>query len=432
MASTTEDFADSGRHAEAEAILRGNDMGGYSVPSEGLYPFQWNWDSAFAALGYRVLDEDRAWAELETLLGAQWEDGMVPHVVFHKEDPRYFPGPDRWGVDRCPRTTGISQPPVLATAMRRLLELSSDRDKAALRVRAMLPKVATWHGWFLDARVDPETGCVAVIHPWEAGRDNSPEWDGPLSRIDTAGVEPYERRDLEHVDAAMRPKAADYDRYMALVQFGRDRGWDDRQLAAEAPFRVGDVGMTAILLRANRDLVALAEQLGLTDLASRAAGWIPTLERGMAALWNDRIGAYTALDLRSGERGGGVTSVSFLGFYAGVATGEQGRKLIDHLERFADRCRYLIPSYDPDHPAFDPRRYWCGPAWIVINRLVALGLAETGHDGWSDRIHSDSRALIENNGFYEYFDPVDGAGCGGPKFTWTAAMWLDWAAMAGK
>ena len=29
-----------------------NDRGGYTVPTEGLYPYQWNWDSAFVALGF--------------------------------------------------------------------------------------------------------------------------------------------------------------------------------------------------------------------------------------------------------------------------------------------------------------------------------------------------------------------------------------------
>ena len=27
----------------------------------------------------------------------------------------------------------------------------------------------------------------------------------------------------------------------------------------------------------------------------------------------------------------------------------------------------------------------------------------------------------------ESFDPVDGGPVGGPRFTWTAAMWLAWA-----
>ncbi|MCB2097026.1 MAG: hypothetical protein KDE05_05290, partial [Parvularculaceae bacterium] len=60
-------------------VLKKNDRGGYSVPTAGLYPYQWNWDSAFTALGFAAFDRDRAWRELETLFAAQWEDGFTPH-----------------------------------------------------------------------------------------------------------------------------------------------------------------------------------------------------------------------------------------------------------------------------------------------------------------------------------------------------------------
>ena len=105
----------------ARAILRGNDRttdgGAYTVPTDMLYPFQWNWDSAFAAWGFSTFDTDRAWRELETLFAAQWADGMVPHMVFHDAAPGYFPGPDVWGAGGEVPTSGISQPPVAATTL---------------------------------------------------------------------------------------------------------------------------------------------------------------------------------------------------------------------------------------------------------------------------------------------------------------------------
>ena len=69
----------------AMEIIRKNDQGFYTVPTHGLYPFQWNWDSALTALGMAHYDEGRAWTEIETLFDNQWEDGMVPHIIFHKE-----------------------------------------------------------------------------------------------------------------------------------------------------------------------------------------------------------------------------------------------------------------------------------------------------------------------------------------------------------
>ena len=51
----------------AREVLKGNDKGGYTIPTAGLYPYQWNWDSAFAAWGFSVFDIKRAWQEIETL-----------------------------------------------------------------------------------------------------------------------------------------------------------------------------------------------------------------------------------------------------------------------------------------------------------------------------------------------------------------------------
>ena len=105
----------------AGKILAENDKGGYTVPTHGLYPFQWNWDSCLTALGQAYFDEDRAWTEIETLFAHQWDDGMVPHIIFHELDDGYFPGPDVWNTGRKVPTSGITQPAVAGFAVARLL-----------------------------------------------------------------------------------------------------------------------------------------------------------------------------------------------------------------------------------------------------------------------------------------------------------------------
>jgi len=116
--------------AEAQRILRQNDRGSYTVPTHGLYPFQWNWDSCLSAIGFGHFDEGRAWTEIETLFDHQWEDGMVPHIVFHQPDDGYFPGPDVWQTGRKVPTSGITQPPVAGFAVRRLFERAKDKESA--------------------------------------------------------------------------------------------------------------------------------------------------------------------------------------------------------------------------------------------------------------------------------------------------------------
>jgi hypothetical protein len=143
-----------------------------------------------------------------------------------------------------------------------------------------------YYRWIMAARA--ESGAVAITHPWEAGRDNAPDWDEAMAGIDPVGVAPYTRRDTGHVDPRMRPTQADYDRYIWLVQFARDRRWDEAAIAAESPFRVADPTMTFTTLRSTRDLRRAAALLG--EDTDEIDGWIARLEEGAARLWNPGIG----------------------------------------------------------------------------------------------------------------------------------------------
>lgn len=412
--------------AQAKEILRVNDRGGFTVPTARLYPYQWNWDSAFAARGFGEINKDRAWTELDTLLEAQWADGMVPHIIFRRDDPDYFPGPRIWQSGTTPPSSGYSQPPVAATVARDLFE-AGPKEAAEPRARAVFPKLLAWHRWFHRYR-DPEgLGVIAIAHPWESGRDNSPDWDAAMEKVDTSGVEPYERRDTDQIHAEMRPTKKDYDRYIALIQFGRNCGWDPQEIAKNGPLFVADPGLTFVLLRADRDLLALAKSLGESDSIAEIEGWIAQAEAGASLLWNAKAGAYCARDLRSGEQSDGVSSVSFLSLYAGLDAPEQEKLNLASLERIAAACRYAVPSFDPEHPKFDSLRYWRGPTWCVVNELIGRGLAERGFSKLAERVRGDTAALIESAGFYEYFCPLTGRGAGGGDFTWTAATWLAWA-----
>lgn len=402
---------------QARDIMTGNDRGGYTVPTSGLYPYQWNWDSMFAAWGFAQFDLPRAWQEVETLLASQWENGMVPHIIFHREVPEYFPGPEVWGRERSPATSGISQPPVAATMVRWIYESDKAAGQAALE--AAYPKLVDWHRWFMRDRC--EQGMIVVTHPWESGRDNAADWDGAMANVDGSGVGEYTRRDTSHVNADMRPTKADYDRYLAMVNFGRNCHWDEAEIRAHSPFRVADPAMTFILLRACRDLQHLGEVLG--QGTSEIAGWIKRLEEGVQAHWNPDNQAFDSYDIRSESFAGVITSGAFLSWYAGV----QDDRMLATLQRIMDTVKYPVPSLDPADPRFDAPRYWRGPVWGMLNALTGIGLAEAGHTEMAEALRLRTREVIAENGFFEYFNPVDGAPAGGGVFTWTAAIWLTWA-----
>ena len=403
-------------HDKAKAILRQNDQGGYTLPTFGLYPYQWNWDSAFAAWGFTTFDPDRGWRELETLFSGQWDDGMLPHILFHRIDPGYFPGPEVWQGRGPIPSSGITQPPVAASFMAKMLVMHPD---GKTRARALWKKLKAWHAWFMEWRLDQ--GAVCVTHPWEAGRDNAPDWDSAMRTIDVTGIGEYTRRDTSHVDPSMRPTKYDYDRYLKLVQLGASVGWDQRELKKINPFRVADPTMTFTLLRANRDLRDMGQSFG--EDVTQIENWIKTLEDGAKTLWNENIKGYDSRDAHTGAFNGVLSNASALCWYAGIDNAEARPA----VERMMDAATYGLASFNPEADGFEPLRYWRGPTWPIMNFLVGSGMEEMGISDLADRIRTDTRHLMKLNGFAEYYDPLTGKPAGGDSFTWTAAVWLGWA-----
>lgn len=408
----------------ATDILRQNDLGHYTVPTHGLYPFQWNWDSCLTALGLSYMDESRAWMEIETLFNHQWADGMVPHIIFHKPDDGYFPGPDVWSTGQKVPTSGITQPAVAGFAVNRLFERAENRKLAEEKARLLLPKIAAWHDWFYANRDPHQTGLVAIIHPWESGRDNSVDWDVAFERVPTEGVMPFVRRDTQHADPDHRPTQAQYERYIWLVQLFRSLGWDNAKLHDASPFQIVDPGFNAILIRSCADLAKLAAILGEDSLAAKAQ---KQAEDGLAALetlWSDAHQQYLCLDRAVGEL---VDSLSVGGLLAAFAPLPAKRitALAARLDEIGKQAKYLVPSHDLNDVKFDQLRYWRGPAWLIVNYMIADGMNNAGQNEMVSRIRNDSLQLIEHSGFAEYYGPLDGTACGGDQFSWTAAMVME-------
>ncbi len=426
---------------EARAVLRANDRGGYTVPTDRLYPFQWNWDSGFVALGWATFDEPRAFQEIERLLEGQWEDGLVPQIVFHAPSEDYFPGPDVWGIRRTPPTSGITQPPILAVAVHRIWAGARGRAAADSRAAALYPRLLAYHRWWEHARDPGRTGLVTTLHPWETGMDNSPAWDAALARVPAETRTQIRRRDTSHVDASMRPRAEEYQRFIHLVECFRDAGWDPPRMLAASPFRVADIATNAILLRAERDLLKLARRFGSAAEQTEITARIDRMQAAIAGLWSEPNGLYLSRDLITNAAIEVPTSAGLLPLFSGTphtaaltATirrwGQSARHLVScpRIGRQSTMANFrfgtLVPSTAPDHPSFEPRRYWRGPIWAVVNWMIAEGLGEFGQSQLATDLRSQTAALIAHNGFSEYFDPLTGEGLGGGHISWTAAVAL--------
>ncbi|HEV2566198.1 MAG TPA: trehalase family glycosidase [Microvirga sp.] len=410
----------------ARAILARNDRGGYTVPTDRLYPFQWNWDSAFVAMGFAIFDVTRAYRELERLAEGQWDDGMIPHIVFHAPSDTYFPGPDVWGTRHRVPTSGITQPAVFGMALRHVHEaaLATGTAGATERTKVLFQAALRSHRWWLSARDPDGLGLVSILHPWESGSDNSPAWDEALARVPTTTKTTIRRKDTGHVDASMRPRDEDYQRFIHLVDTYRDCGWDPKRQWAAAPFKVADVQMTAILARATADLMHLAESLGTNDEKAELARMHARLCEGLARRWRPTLSRFVNLDLISGRDIETPTQAAFIPLVALTLDEAQRNAVTAEIERWLAGMVVGVPSTPAFSPAFEPKRYWRGPVWAVVNWLICDGLRRNGSAELARRIEQTTVRAIETAGFCEYFDPTTGEGLGGDTFSWTAAAYM--------
>lgn len=408
----------------AKQVLFDNDRGHYTVPTQGLYPFQWNWDSALSALGFAHFDEARAWTEISTLFEHQWDDGMVPHIIFHQPDDGYYPGPDVWQTDRQVPTSGITQPPVTGFVVWLMYQRAIDKELAREKAGELLPLIHRWHQWFFRCRDPQNSGLVALLHPWESGRDNSVDWDEAFSRVPTVEISDFVRRDTSHANPEHRPTDEQYKRYIWLVQKFRSLGWDNTKLHDASPFQLVDPGFNAILIRSCSDLAELADLMDQPGIAAESRSMASRGIAAMEKLWSDNQKQYLCFDRTTGLL---IDSPSVAGILAAFAPipADRAKTIAQRIKSLSDSCEYLIPSHDPASVDFDGLRYWRGPAWLIINYMVANGLERAGEIAVSNRIHADSLRLIDKSGFAEYYDPQTAEPCGGAHFTWTAAMVIE-------
>jgi len=423
----------------ARAVLDDNWLGNSTVPSLGLYPHQWSWDSAFVAIGRSWYDQPRAQTELETLFDAQWHNGMVPHIVFNPAVPpgSYFPGPDFYQSHRasaCPQgiaTSGITQPPLHAAAALEVYRHAADPPQALAFLERLYPKLVAQHAYLERCRDPDQRGLAAIVHPWESGLDNSPAWDAALAgmEIPPGALPSYQRFDIVHADPADRPTDAAYDRFVYLAARYRDAGYDDATLLAHSPFLVQGPLFNSIWRWSAQALAKIATLVG-DDPAPHQADAERIRQAILDQLWDPPRQRFGTRDVRAARHTHEDTILAFTPLLDPELPAPMVAAIVEllgspcfHPAEAAEH--YLVPTYDMCAPGFEPRRYWRGPVWINTDWLLWLGLRQHGVNELAAELRADILGLVCRSGFREYFHPFGGEGYGASGFAWSAALVID-------
>jgi hypothetical protein len=374
--------------AEAERVLRQNWVEGeregrryaYTQPSPSRYPWQWYWDSCFAAIVRRRFDPARARAELESLLSAQRPDGFVGHTIF-------------WGSRVSPLRslfynvrsrnafqTETIQPPLLAWAWR--LAVGDPREE---------PRIGAQVDWLAANRGLEGDGLLWIIQPDESGLDASPKFESVWGRRSNGRIG-----------------------FPLLVHASRRLGFDAR--------RIRDAGGPILCEVVVNTLWSLSLQA-----LGRPSATPALVER----LWDERRGLFLDEAQPGGARPGVVTWSALAPLALPDLPETIGRRLVE--EHLLNREEFLTPvappsvsvgepSYEPDGGRGPIRRYWRGPTWINSAWLVWLGMRRLGYEEEAGRLAAGVIAAAAREGLREYYDPRSGTGLGAKDFAWSALV----------
>lgn len=374
--------------AEAERVLRQNWVGGerdgtrfgYTEPSPGRYPWQWYWDSCFAAIVWRRFDPARARMELESLLAAQRPDGFVGHTIFWRSRVSLlrllFYNVARRSTDQ----TETIQPPLLAWAWQ--IAVGDPNEE---------PRIGCQMDWLSRNRDLEGDGLIWIVQPDESGLDASPKFE-----------EAWGRRAVGRIG------------FPLLVHRNRRLGWDAR--------RVRDAGGPV-----------LCEPLvnTLWSLSLQALGRPSTTPALVDRLWDERRGLFLDEVQPGGTRLQTLTWASLAPLALPDLPEQVGRRLVE--EHLLSEREFLTPvappsvavgerGYEPGGGHGPIRRYWRGPTWVNSAWLVWLGLRRLGYDAEAEQLAAGVIGAVAREGLREYYDPRDGKGLGAKDFAWSALI----------
>jgi hypothetical protein len=348
---------------------------GYTAPNSEVYPWLWLWDSCFHALIWGALDDQRAAVELRAVFAEQGADGFVPHMTYSL---RPDAARELWGR---PGRSYLTQPPMYGHAVRLLLDWGHPVEPLAARARdGLLSLVRQRRG---------RDGLLLVVHPWEAGTDDSPRWDAWAEEpFDRPGWGRRKRELLRTVDVS-------------------ETGASLRNPA----FTVAPAGFNALVAFNLRELCAVTGDGELEEAAGRI---VEALERR----WDEALGTWTDWSEPEVPSTRVRTLEALLPVLVTGGRDRVGRVFGQLFQDTAFGAPFGPCGVHRQEPTFRPDAYWRGAGWPQLTYLFFVAAIRSGDLEAAGRLRRLAASTAEASDFAEYFDPLTGAGLGASPQGW--------------
>jgi hypothetical protein len=385
------------------------------VPSVRDYPFQWFWDSCFHAIVWSRFDPERAADELRGLLAVQDPDGLIPHVIFWKDDlvsrlqwhHLESRTTGRVPFHRTPHTTAQMQPPVLAQAVERVVDAGADGFLAEA-----LPGLERYYRYLAALRDPDGDGLISIVSQFESGLDFSPVHDEAIGVTRPSPAALFARPRLPQ----LKNKLANYD----LETIFRRYRHHQEDVLVNAVYGQGLRALARLAGRAGREATA--------RWAVRAADQVTAslLERS----WDERLGLFVNLAGPDEHRSRVKTIHGLMPLILPDLPPSVADRLVGYLtDPRTFGAPWPVPSVALDEPTFVRnhrvrgfRFIWRGPLSLNTNWFLVHGLRDHGYDDVADGIAERSRDAVERGGLNEFYDPLDGSPVGAERFGWATLV----------
>lgn len=364
----------------------------YTVPSPEVYPYQWLWDSCFHAIALSYFDPIGARNELRSLFAMQYEDGMIPHMIFWRKLARrpYFL------IWESKKKSVITQPPMLAYAAWEIHRKNPEHNFLEEIYKPLLK----YYRYLVERRDPRDHHLVSIINPDESGEDNSPRFDTAMA---VASDISFFRHMYERNKLVEKNRTCDFNEEICM----RENFW------------VKDVPFNAIMIRNLQALGHIASFLGHKwgeHFATRHAD----LMRDAMRLRMFEDGVYWSLYGNDHKKVKIHTWAHFIPMFADLYTQKEAELVMETHFRNDNTFRspYGIRSVSKQEESYRSDNFWRGPIWLAPQWFIYKSLRSYGFKDDAEYVRAAMYHNVESSNFKEYFNPETGEAMGAKQFTW--------------